>query len=27
VLETSSPSQDAVADANRNGDYVRKLFA
>ncbi|NLX54213.1 MAG: sugar phosphate isomerase/epimerase [Planctomycetaceae bacterium] len=27
VLETSSPSQDAVADAKRNGDYVRKLFA
>lgn len=27
VLETSSPSQDAVADAQRNGDYVRKLFA
>lgn len=27
VLETSSPSQDAVADAKRNGGYVRKLFA
>ena len=26
VLETSSPSQDAVADAKRNGDYVRSLF-
>jgi sugar phosphate isomerase/epimerase len=27
VLETSSPSKDAVADAKRNGDYVRSLFA
>jgi L-ribulose-5-phosphate 3-epimerase len=27
VLETSSPSQNAVADAKRNGDYVRALFA
>lgn len=27
VLETSSPSKDPVADARRNGDYVRKLFA
>jgi len=27
VLETSSPSQNAVADAKRNGDYVRSLFA
>ncbi len=27
VLETSSPSQDAVADARRNGDYTRSLFA
>ena len=26
VLETSSPSQNAVADAKRNGDYVRSLF-
>lgn len=27
VLETSSPSQNAVADAQRNADYVRSLFA
>ena len=27
VLETSSPSKDAVADARRNGEFVRKLFA
>ncbi len=27
VLETSNPSHDAVADAKRNGDYVRSLFA
>jgi sugar phosphate isomerase/epimerase len=27
VLETSSPSKDAVADARRNGEYLRKLFA
>lgn len=27
VLETSSPSKNAVADAKRNGDYVRSLFA
>jgi sugar phosphate isomerase/epimerase len=27
VLETSSPSQNAIADAKRNGDYVRSLFA
>lgn len=27
VLETSAPSGDAVADARRNGDYLRKLFA
>ena len=27
VLETSSPSKDAVADAKRNGAYVRSLFA
>ncbi len=27
VLETSSPSKDGVADARRNGHYVRKLFA
>jgi len=27
VLETSNPSGDAVADARRNGAYVRKLFA
>ena len=27
VLETSSPSRNAVADAKRNGDYVRSLFA
>ena len=27
VLETSSPSQNAVADAKRNGDYLRSLFA
>lgn len=26
VLETSSPSKDAVADARRNGEYARKLF-
>lgn len=26
VLETSSPSGDPVADAKRNGDYVRSLF-
>ena len=26
VLESSSPSKDAVADAKRNGDYVRGLF-
>jgi sugar phosphate isomerase/epimerase len=27
VLETSSPSNDAVSDARRNGDYARKLLA
>jgi len=27
VLETSSPSKNAVADAKRNGDFVRSLFA
>ncbi len=27
VLETSSPSQNAVADAKRNGDYTRSLLA
>lgn len=27
VLETSSPSHDAVADARRNGDYLRKLLS
>lgn len=27
VLETSSPSGDGVADAKRNGDFVRRLFA
>ena len=27
VLETSSPSKNAVADAKRNGDFVRALFA
>ncbi len=27
VLETSSPSKDAVADARRNGEFVRALFA
>lgn len=27
VLETSSPSGNAVADARRNGDYLRKLLA
>lgn len=27
VLETSNPSQNAIADAKRNGDYVRSLFA
>jgi len=27
VLETSSPSKDHIADARRNGEYVRKLFA
>jgi L-ribulose-5-phosphate 3-epimerase len=27
VLETSSPSKNAVADAKRNADYVRTLFA
>ena len=27
VLETSSPSNDPVADARRNGDYLRSLFA
>ena len=27
VLETSNPSKDPVADARRNGDYVRSLFA
>jgi sugar phosphate isomerase/epimerase len=26
VLETSSPSDDAVADARRNGEYARSLF-
>ena len=26
VLETSSPSKDAVADTRRNGEYVRRLF-
>ena len=27
VLETSSPSKNGVADARRNGDFVRSLFA
>lgn len=27
VLETSSPSKDGVADAKRNGGYIRSLFA
>ena len=27
VLETSSPSKNGVADAKRNGDYIRSLFA
>lgn len=27
VLETSSPTKNAVSDAKRNGDYVRQLFA
>ena len=27
VLETSSPSKDGVADARRNGEFVRRLFA
>ena len=27
VLETSSPTKDAVADARRNADYIRQLFA
>lgn len=27
VLETDAPSGNAVADARRNGDYLRKLFA
>lgn len=27
VLETSSPSKDAVADTRRNGEYLRKLLA
>jgi sugar phosphate isomerase/epimerase len=27
VLETSSPSRNAVADVKRNGDYARSLFA
>ncbi len=27
VLETSNPSKDPVADAKRNGDYARGLFA
>jgi sugar phosphate isomerase/epimerase len=27
VLETSSPSKDGVADAKRNADFVRSLFA
>ena len=27
VLETSSPSKNGVADAKRNGDFVRALFA
>lgn len=27
VLETDAPSRDAVADARRNGDYLRTLFA
>jgi sugar phosphate isomerase/epimerase len=27
VLETSSPSKDNVADARKNADYIRKLFA
>lgn len=26
VLETSSPSKDAVADAKKNADFIRKLF-
>ncbi len=27
ILETSSPSKNGVADAKRNGDFVRSLFA
>lgn len=27
VLETSSPSKNAIADAKRNGEFVRQLFA
>lgn len=27
VLETSAPSKNKVADAKRNADYIRKLFA
>ncbi len=27
VLETSSPSKDGAADAKKNGEYIRKLFA
>ena len=26
VMETSDPSKNAVADARRNADYIRKLF-
>jgi hypothetical protein len=26
VMETSSPSKDAVADAKRNAETIRKLF-
>ena len=26
ILETSSPTGDAVADARRNGEYARRLF-
>lgn len=26
VLETASPSMDAVADCKRNGDYAQKLM-
>jgi sugar phosphate isomerase/epimerase len=26
VMETANPSQDPVADAQRNGTYIRRLF-